>query len=167
MSDNYQAPCGFKVISGGQSGADQAALDWANAHGIDHGGWCPKGRRSEDGAIDAKYRLTETESAGYLERTELNVRDSDATLVFTLAEELDGGSKRTVEIAQKLGKPWRHIHPRVHPKYIASFLAKHNVRVLNVAGKRESQAPGIGGWVAAILEQAIRVEVAAASSQAK
>jgi len=157
MSDKYAVPSGFKVVSGGQSGADQAGLDWAIAHNIPHGGWCPKGRRSEDGQINARYQLIETPSSNYLERTEWNVRDSDATLIFTLTEKLDGGSKNTKELADKLGKPWRHIHPRVHPKFIASFLAKYEVKVLNIAGKRESSAPGISIWVQEMLQQAIEV----------
>jgi len=157
MSDQYAAPPSFKVISGGQSGADQAGLNWAIAHNLPHGGWCPKGRRSEDGPIDSRYLLIETPSSNYLERTEWNVRDSDATLIFTLTEKLDGGSKNTKELAEKLGKPWRHIHPRVHPKFIASFLAKHEVKILNIAGKRESSAPGISKWVAEMLQQAIEV----------
>ena len=105
MSDKYSVPPGFKVISGGQSGADQAGLDWAIAHNIPHGGWCPKGRRSEDGQIDARYQLAETPSSNYLERTEWNVRDSDATLIFTLTDKLDGGSKNTKELAERLDKP--------------------------------------------------------------
>jgi len=157
MSDKYSVPPGFKVISGGQSGADQAGLDWAIAHNIPHGGWCPKGRRSEDGQIDARYQLAETPSSNYLERTEWNVRDSDATLIFTLTDKLDGGSKNTKELAERLDKPWRHIHPRVHPKFIASFLIKHQVKILNIAGKRESSAPGISKWVAEMLQQAIEV----------
>ncbi|MCX7166552.1 MAG: putative molybdenum carrier protein [Rhodocyclales bacterium] len=157
MNEKYVVPTGFKVISGGQSGADQAGLDWAIAHDLPHGGWCPKGRRSEDGPIDTRYQLVETPGANYLERTEWNIRDSDVTLIFTLTDKLDGGSKMTVELADKLGKPWRHIHPRVHPKYIASFLAKHNATIVNIAGKRESLAPGIAKWVAGMLDQSIDV----------
>jgi hypothetical protein len=155
MSDKYVAPPALKVISGGQSGADQAGLDWAIAHELPHGGWCPKSRRSEDGPIDERYRLTETPSSAYLERTEWNVRDSDATLIFTLTETLDGGSNKTAEFAEKLGKPWRHIHPRVHPKFIASFLTKHQVTVINIAGKRETSAPGISAWVGEMLDRSI------------
>lgn len=158
MTDRYVAPNDFKVVAGGQSGADQGGLDWAIAHGVRHGGWCPKGRRSEDGPIDARYVLVETAGSGYLERTEWNVRDSDATLIFTLTERLDGGSKKTAEFADRLGKPWRQIHPRVHPKYIASFLRQHRVGVLNIAGKRESAAPGIARWVGEMLDQAIEVQ---------
>jgi hypothetical protein len=157
MNEKYAVPPGFKVVSGGQSGADQAGLDWAIAHGLPHGGWCPKGRRSEDGPIGIQYQLIETPDKNYLQRTEWNVRDSDTTLIFTLTDKLDGGSMKTAELADKLGKPWRHIHPRVHPKYIASFLAKHNAMIVNVAGKRESAAPGIAKWVAEMLDKAIDV----------
>src|SRR5262249_54793182 len=73
------------IISGGETGADRACLDWAIENGIPHGGWCPKGRKATDGELDSKYRLKETPSEKYLERTEWNVRDSDATVVFTLA----------------------------------------------------------------------------------
>ena len=157
MTDKYLAPEGFKVISGGQTGADQAGLDWVIEQKIPHGGWCPKGRRSEDGIIDERYLLVETATANYLERTELNVRDSDVTIIFTLLEELDGGSKNTAEFADKHGKPWRHFQPRVHPKFIASFLSKHQVKVVNIAGKRESSAAGISKWVIEVLDQAIEV----------
>jgi len=71
-----------RIVSGGQTGADRAALDWAIAHGIPHGGWCPKGRKAEDGMSQAKYELIETPSTDYVQRTELNVRDSDGTVVF-------------------------------------------------------------------------------------
>ena len=73
-----------RIVSGGQTGADRAALDIAIRHGITHGGWCPKGRRAEDGPISCQYALTETPSEQYIQRTEWNVRDSDGTVVFTL-----------------------------------------------------------------------------------
>ena len=73
----------IKIVSGGQTGADRAALDWAIDHGTAHGGWCPRGRRAEDGAIPARYLLNETPSARYEERTEWNVRDSDGTVIPT------------------------------------------------------------------------------------
>ena len=71
-----------RIVSGGQSGADRAALDFAISRGIPHSGWCPKGRKAEDGAIDARYNLTETPSANYLQRTEWNARDFDGTVIF-------------------------------------------------------------------------------------
>jgi len=74
----------LKIVSGGQTGADRAALDWAIRNGVPCGGWCPKGRRAEDGAIEAKYPLKESSSRSYLQRTEWNVGDSDGTVVFSL-----------------------------------------------------------------------------------
>lgn len=90
-----------KIISGGQTGADRAALDWAIENNVPHGGWCPKGRRAEDGLIDAKYQLKETPSSHYPQRTEWNVRDSYGTVIFSLAERLSGGSLKTLEFAVK------------------------------------------------------------------
>ena len=84
-----------KIISGGQTGVDRAALDVAIAMGIPHGGWCPKGRRAEDGTIPARYHLAETRSAAYRQRTEWNVRDSEGTVIFTISPVLIGGSMGT------------------------------------------------------------------------
>lgn len=131
------------IVSGAQTGADRAGLDWAISRGLPHGGWCPKGRRSEHGPIPVGYELQETPSPGYQQRTEWNVRDSDATIIFTLTEVLDGGSKLTAKIAERLAKPWMHFRPGVHEKYLTQFIARHEVRRLNIAGKRESSAPGI------------------------
>ena len=89
------------IVSGGQTGADRAALDWALKHNVPCGGWCPKGRKAEDGPIDSKYPLQETPSSSYLQRTEWNVRDSDATVLFSIQPILSGGSKRTMEFARE------------------------------------------------------------------
>lgn len=86
LPPNYAMPFPTTIISGGQTGADRAALDFAMLHAIPHGGWCQKGRKALNGALDAKYRLKETPSDDYLQRTEWNVRDSDGTAVFTLAD---------------------------------------------------------------------------------
>jgi len=147
MEQHFNCPPDFRIISGGQTGADLAALDLALAMGFKHGGWCPKGRRSEDGQIPPVYLLTETPRKAYLERTEWNVRDSDATVIFTLTGVLDGGSDRTAQFAKRLGRPWLHFRPGVHEKYLAQFLERHRVVTLNVAGKRESAAPGIAQFV--------------------
>jgi hypothetical protein len=71
-----------KIVSGGQTGADRAALEWAVEHNIPYGGWCPKGRLAEDGPIDLRYQLQETPSSSYPQRTEWNARDSDGTVTF-------------------------------------------------------------------------------------
>lgn len=160
MDEVFVAADGFTLVSGGQSGADRAALDWAIEQGIAHGGWCPRGRKTEDGVLPDRYLLRETPTASYLQRTEWNVRDSDATLIFTLSEKLDGGSKRTAAFADDLAKPWLHVRPGVHPKYVARFLERHGVKTLNVAGKRESSAPGIGDLVRQVLSEAVRTEPA-------
>ena len=149
-----------KLISGGQTGADIAALDAALAHGFPHGGWCPKGRLSEGGPIPPQYNVFETPSASYLQRTEWNVRDSDGTVVFTLAAKVTGGSLRTIEFARKHRKPCVHISrdggglfdPAVQ---LREFVKEHGIKRLNVAGSRESKEPGIHEWVMRVLETAL------------
>src|SRR3974377_1897050 len=98
----------MKIVSGGQTGADRAALDWAIANRIPHGGCGPKGRLSEDGTIPTQYQLKETPSAEYPQRTEWNVRDSDGTVIFSIEQKLSRGSKKTANLAVKLGKPLLH-----------------------------------------------------------
>ena len=84
----------IKIVSGGQTGADRAALDWALARGVECGGWCPKGRRAEDGPINAKYPLKETPPAAYIQRTGWNLWNSDATVLFSIDPSFD---RRLVE----------------------------------------------------------------------
>lgn len=144
-----------KIVSGGQTGADRAALDWAIFHDIPHGGWCPKGRKSEDGILSAQYQLTETPSASYPQRTQWNVRDSDATVIFTIAPRLSGGSKLTADAAQKLGKSFLHLSPASYgsAEKLLSFIRENNVRVLNVAGTRGSKEPEVAAFVKKVLEE--------------
>lgn len=141
-----------RIISGGQTGADRAALDWAIQHNVEHSGWCPKGRLAEDGTIDSKYNLRETSSSAYEERTELNVRDSDATAIFTISPQLIGGSLWTLSCAKKYQKPWIHLvglrDSSQSSAQLLAFLQKHNVRLLNVAGSRRSEESEVGNFVA-------------------
>lgn len=133
-----------KVVSGGQTGVDRAALDVALELGLACGGWCPKGRKAEDGPLAWRYPLTETPSAEYAQRTEWNVRDSDGTLVLTRGE-LRGGTAQTVEAAARLGKP-HLVADLATPLDAASVQAwsrEHRIETLNVAGPRESTRPGI------------------------
>lgn len=95
----------MKIVSGGQTGVDRAALDTALELGLPCGGRCPRGRKAEDGPIPARYPLTETSSAEYAQRTEWNVRDSDGTLVLTRGQPT-GGTALTIELAERLGKPY-------------------------------------------------------------
>jgi hypothetical protein len=132
----------IKIISGGQTGADRAGLDFAIEKGIPHGGWCPKSRKSLDGPLDAKYLLKETTSASYLQRTEWNVRDSDATIVFTLASTVTGGSLKTIEFAKKHKMPCLHVHQGTADTEIKGIIETHRPKLLNLAGSRESKEPG-------------------------
>src|ERR1017187_1118097 len=95
----------IKITSGGQTGVDRAALDFAIRHGYEHGGWCPHDRRAEDGVIPPIYRLRETDSVDYDERTERNVVDSDATLIVARGKKLFGGTALTKDLAGRYGHP--------------------------------------------------------------
>lgn len=142
-----------KIISGGQTGVDRAALDVALERGVDCGGWCPKGRLAEDGPIPDRYPLTETPSRRYRERTEWNVRDSDATLILAMGE-LTGGTKLTQYFAERFGKPWFRVD-FANPMSAAELLdglRSENIRVLNIAGPRESTEPGVYEKAKAYLE---------------
>lgn len=133
-----------KIVSGGQTGVDRAALDVALEIGIPCGGWCPKGRRAEDGPIPRRYPLTETPWWGYPQRTEWNVRDSDGTLIL-LRGRPDRGTCLTIELAGRHDKPCLTIDLADKPDAAAvrSWIRKHKIRTLNVAGPRASRNPGI------------------------
>lgn len=148
----------LKIVSGGQTGADRAALDWAIGRGLEHGGWCPLGRKAEDGAIPPRYQLTETPTDRWEQRTEWNVRDSDGTVIFTVSETLTGGSLTTVEFARVFGRPCLHLSRLVDGELasvkLRRFVSEHRIRVLNVAGPRASGEPGVGQFVTASLDTA-------------
>lgn len=136
------------IVSGGQAGADRAALDWALEHNhYRHGGWCPKGRKAEDGVIDTRYRLRETDSEGYRQRTKLNVRDSDGTLIVNIGE-LNGGSLATLNFCHSMDKPVlvvpldEGVTP-VAVRQVIDWVRTEPIATLNIAGPRESKCPGI------------------------
>lgn len=133
-----------KIISGGQTGVDRAALNVALDLGIDCGGWCPKGRRAEDGVISARYPLQETASKEYPFRTEKNVRDGDGTLILRRGE-ADRGTALTIRLAEKHGKPlWVvNLDEETDIAGLRAEMQQHEISILNVAGPRESFAPGI------------------------
>jgi hypothetical protein len=153
--------CNVTIVSGGQTGADRAALDFAIEHGIPHAGWCPRGRLAEDGPLDARYQLQQTASRRYAERTEWNVRDSDATLVFTVSPVANGGTALTIDLATRLRKPWLHLARGVGltipecSRELCDFLTQYSVARLNVAGPRASQEPEIAEFVHAVLTAAL------------
>jgi hypothetical protein len=127
-----------RIVSGGQTGVDRAALDLASELGIDAGGWAPRGRLAEDGPLPERYRMTETPSDDPAQRTQWNVRDSDATLIVSDGE-LTGGSALTAEIAERLERPCFHadLSKKAAPELvdeIVAWLEAGHFKVLNVAG---------------------------------
>jgi len=143
-----------KIISGGQTGVDRAALDWAIAHGVPHDGWCPAGRLAEDGVIPERYRLRETPTRRYSQRTRWNVRDSDATLIVSSSAELTGGSLATKEWATRMNRPRLHVYPQHEWRSsLRVFIETHPIRVLNVAGPRRSASADIEQFVYDVLNE--------------
>ena len=145
-----------RVVSGGQTGVDRAALDVAITLGIPHGGWCPRGRRAEDGVVPARYAVVEHASPDYAARTQANVADADATLILARGT-LSGGTALTRDVARRLQKPFLIVDLGTDPDPTAvrEWLAGHAVGVLNVAGPRESQSPGIGDAARAFLREVL------------
>lgn len=133
-----------KIISGGQTGVDRAALDAAMNMGIKSGGWCPSGRQAEDGRIPERYLVTELAAGQYEDRTERNVMDSDATLIFCRGE-LSGGTLYTKGMACKHRRPFLIVNPDESEsvKRARSWLTEIKPKTLNVAGPRESKDAGI------------------------
>ncbi len=144
----------LKIVSGGQTGVDRAALDAALGLEFDVGGWCPRDRRSEDGAVPDRYPLKETAARSYAVRTEWNVRDSDGTLILVL-DEISSGTRMTADAARSLGKPLKIEHlaasaasglltaensPEEQAESVVEWLQRHKIRVLNVAGPRGSSS---------------------------
>ncbi|WP_299981215.1 putative molybdenum carrier protein [Desulfobacula sp.] len=145
-----------KIISGGQTGADRAALDVAIKFNIEHGGWLPKGRRTEKGPLPMKYQLNEMDTGDYRARTEQNIVDSHGTVIISRGR-LTGGSKLTQSFAEFVGRPNCYIDLLNTEEFEASiilksFIMEKEVQTLNVAGPRLSHHPGIYMDVKTILE---------------
>jgi len=134
----------MKIISGGQTGVDRGALDAAIELKMPHGGWCPRGRTAEDGRIPDRYALGETDSSEYFERTERNVLEGDATLILCRGP-LSGGTELTLRLTEQHRRPCLvvDLDRRVEPAEVHRWLEQKGVEILNVAGPRESQSPGI------------------------
>ena len=146
-----------RVISGGQTGADRAALDVARELGLAHGGWVPRGRWAEDGVLATHYQVQETESPHTAIRTEWNVRDADATLVFSHGP-ATGGTALTIELAGRLGKPLLQVDFAASDEaqatqQVTAWLQKVRPEVLNVAGPRASNDPLIYDSVSRVLRR--------------
>jgi hypothetical protein len=146
----------MKIISGGQTGADRAALDAAMELGIPHGGWLPRGRKTEDGPLADRYALQELDSARYRDRTEKNILESDATLVISFGP-LTGGSALTEALAIRHERPCLHLNMEHYSvsgaaEALQQWLKQHGVSTLNVAGPRASGDPRIYETVKEILQ---------------
>jgi len=145
------------LVSGGQTGADRAALDFAIARGLTHGGYCPRGRKAEDGPIPARYNLQETEFDDYPTRTRMNVEMADATVIFQAGAKLRprSGCALTASHARKTGRPYliagEFPDVAAGAPALRTFLELHHPKILNVAGSRESSVPGISAYVHAVL----------------
>jgi hypothetical protein len=136
-----------RIVSGGQTGVDRAALDVAIKLGIAHGGWIPQGRLTESGVLPKKYQLKETSSSEYSVRTEKNVIDSDGTLIISQGP-LTGGSEYTREMAIRHSRPWLHIDLDRTIAFhavtaINKWIQQKKIEILNVAGPRASKNPAI------------------------
>jgi hypothetical protein len=145
-----------KIISGGQTGADQAALDAAIKLGIPHGGWIPKGRLTEKGTLPDKYKLTEMPDTSYAARTEQNVIDSNGTIIISHGP-LSEGSEYTRQMAIKNHRPYLHIDLNQTPAFksatlISAWIDKNNIEILNVAGPRASKDSQIYASVLKLIE---------------
>ncbi len=148
------------IISGGQTGADRAALDIAIELQINHYGWCPKNRLAEDGAISFKYNLRETDTTDVNERTKLNIRDSDGTIIFvpSLPVQVTDGTILTIKEVYEKKKPHLIIDfSKVNDitELLSEWVERHNIAILNIAGPRESQQPGTYQAVYMLLKKAL------------
>jgi hypothetical protein len=160
-----------QVVSGGQTGVDRAGLDAAISIGIPHGGWCPEGRRAEDGSIPDKYQLKETPGKNYAIRTRLNVKDSDGTLIL-FEDTMSRGTELTAKNAQRLGRPlctvdiigfleWETARFEEEIRIVCDWIEENEIEVLNIAGPRESSSSGIGAMATAFLKRLFEIQVAA------
>ncbi len=150
-------PKRLRLVSGGQTGVDRAALDAALAAKVPCGGFCPKGRRAEDGVIPARYPVQESLSRSYIVRTVQNLLSTEATVIFH-AGPLCGGTRQTAAYARLHARPLllldaAQIEPEQAARQLRAFCRREKVRILNVAGPRASQAPALGAFVRQTLER--------------
>ncbi len=150
----------MKIISGGQTGADRAALDFAIRNGIPHGGSIPMGRKTEDGPLPERYKLKELASDRYSDRTERNVLDSDGTLILSMGP-LSGGSALTLALARSHGRPSLHLDLGLvsladGAEATIPWVLENRVEILNIAGPRAGEQPGIYTITFELLDSVLR-----------
>ncbi len=149
-------PFKIVIITGAQMGVERASLDWALKHEFPHGGWCPKGLLGAAEPLDPRYKLKEGETENVLEAVGSNVRDAEATLVFTIAPKAAGTAQKAVSAARKQKKPVLHVHRGILgvSEKIVGFIDKYYVRRLHVTGSGDTDEPGISDWAIGELEKA-------------
>lgn len=152
------------IFSGGQTGADRAALDAAIQAGFPYDGWIPKGRRAEDGIIPDTYRLKETTTEQYEERTERNVQSTDATVIFS-TEPLSGGTKLTESFTDIYKKYLLIINIQTNTidnssRQIKEWIKSNNIKTLNIAGPRQTDEPRVYPFVFSVISSIIRWAIA-------
>ncbi len=152
-----------KIISGGQTGADRAALDTAIKFNINYGGWIPEGRKTEDGTLPDKYHMDEMPTDSYPRRTEQNIIDSHGTVIISRTA-LTGGSLLTKRLATRLKKPCCHVDLSVLDEFgaaivINSFINDYQLEIINIAGPRAGKDPVIYDLVRTVLETVIYMSV--------
>lgn len=140
----------IKIVSGGQTGVDRAALDAALETGTECGGWCPEGRLAEDGEIPSHYPLTELKASGYTKRTRQNVIDSDGTVIIYFGA-LSGGTEKTLLFCLNHKRPYllidaSELTPERTAERIKRFVTDHSIGVLNIAGPRAGGEPLAYGY---------------------
>ena len=149
-----------KIISGGQTGVDQGALDFALDYNFECGGYCPKGRKSEKGTIPFKYPLIELDDEDYIHRTRLNVLDSDGTIIVKDEFDFGEGTLETINFCKQFQKPFLMydvIYDPINYDEFQNWLKEKNIKVLNVAGNRSSKSPGIKGKTYILLEKLFNI----------
>jgi hypothetical protein len=147
----------MKIISGGQTGVDRAALDVALKHGIDCGGWCPPGRLDELGKIPERYPVRELAQGSFADRTLENVKDSEGTVVIYFGEPR-GGTQFTIECCEQLERPRQIIDAMKTSADDATHAIRHfvddyKIDTLNVAGPRQSEWAQGYEYASRVLEQ--------------
>lgn len=150
----------MKIISGGQTGADRAALDYAIEFNISYGGWVPKGRKTEDERLPEKYKLQEMPTSDYSKRTEKNILSADGTLIVSHGR-LTGGSALTQFLAEKHNKPFFHVDfnrmsLEEAGEAVRIWLEKNQIKTLNVAGPRANKDPAIYEATRRLLDAAFK-----------
>jgi len=144
------------IITGAQLGVERAALEWALKYECPHGGWCPKGLLGSAEPLDPRYKLKEGETENVIEAVSSNVRDAEATLVFTLATKAAGTAQKAVSTARKLKKPVLHVHRGILgvSEKIVAFMDKYYIRRMHITGSAETDEPGVSDWAIGELEKA-------------